>query len=192
MVDLQAAIDDQGVNYVTLHGSPGAGLVVMQGMADAGITEIPIIGIHGIASNSVWTEGPADVTDEVFGMHSFLTANADTGASADLARCAAAAGYEGEELTLNFVHGYLNGYVFEQAVLRAAEGGELTRESLTEALQGKFDTLGLTCPIDWSGGQHSPCGAAFSLDAASGGMNAANDFSFYQSGFDGEYGIELE
>ena len=191
MVDLQSAIDDQGVNYVTLHGSPGAGLVVMQGMADAGITDIPIIGIHGIAANSVWTEGPADVTDQVFGMHSFLTSNIDTDASEDLARCAELAGHGGEELTLNFVHGYLNGYVFHQAVERAAEGGELTRETLTEALKGEFDTLGLTCPIDWSSSQHSQCGAAFSIDAGSGGMNPANDFDFYADQLDGEYGIDF-
>ena len=55
MIQLQGAIDDQGVNYVTLHASPGAALVVMQGMSDAGITDIPIIGIHGVAANSVWT-----------------------------------------------------------------------------------------------------------------------------------------
>lgn len=191
MVDLQSAIDDEGVNYVTLHGSPGAGLVVMQGMADAGITDIPIIGIHGIAANSVWTEGPADVTDQVFGIHSFLTSNIDTDASEDLARCAELAGHGGEELTLNFVHGYLNGYVFHQAVERAAEGGELTRETLTEALKGEFDTLGLTCPIDWSSGQHSQCGAAFSIDTGSGGMNPANEFDFYADQLDGEYGIDF-
>ena len=191
MVDLQSAIDDEGVNYVTLHGSPGAALVVMQGMADAGITDIPIIGIHGVAANSVWNEGPADVTDQVFGMHSFLTSNISTDASEDLARCAELAGHGGEELTLNFVHGYLNGYIFHQAIERAADTGELSRESLTEALKGEFDTLGLTCPIDWSAGQHSQCGAAFSIDPESGGMNPANDFDFYADQLDGNYGIDF-
>lgn len=191
MVDLTAAVEGQGVNYVTLHGSPGAGLVVLQGMADAGLTDLPVIGIHGIASNSVWTEGPADVTDQVFGVHSFLSSNNSHSASADMARCAAAAGYEGEELTNNFAHGYLNAYIFEQAAVRAAEGGDLSRESLTAALKGSFDTLGITCPIDWSGGQHSQCGAAFSLDTGSGGMVPANPFGFYEANFDGEYGIEF-
>ena len=192
MIQLQGAIDDQGVNYVTLHASPGAALVVMQGMSDAGITDIPIIGIHGVAANSVWTEGPADVTDQVFGAHSFLSANNETEASADMTRCAELAGYAGEELTNNFAHGYLNGYIFEQAVLRAAETGELSRESFVEALRGKFDTLGITCPIDWTNEQrHSPCGAAFSLDPASGGMVAANPFDFYADQFDREYGIDF-
>ena len=54
-----------------------------------------------------------------------------------------------------------------------------------------LDTMGLTCPIDWSTSQHSPCGAAFSLDAGSGGMVAANAFDFYASQLDGEYGIEF-
>ena len=192
MVELQAGIDEQGVNYVTLHGSPGAGLVVMQGMADSGITDIPIIGIHGIAANSIWTEGPASVSDETFGMHSFLTANNNIEASAEMERCATLAGYDGQHLNLNFAHGYLNAYVFEQAVLRAAETGELSRESVTEALKGTFDTMGLTCPIDWSSAPyHSQCGAAFSLDAASGGMVPANPFAFYSDSFDGEYGIEI-
>ena len=192
MVELQSAIDDQGVNYVTLHGSPGAGLVVMQGMADVGITDVPIIGIHGIAANSIWTEGPPEVSDETFGIHSFLTANNNIEASALMEDCASLAGYDGEHLNLNFAHGFLNGYVFHQAVERAAETGELSRESLTEALKGSFDTMGITCPIDWSAfPHHSQCGAAFSLDAASGGMVAANPFSFYADNFDGEYGIEI-
>jgi len=42
MAALQEGIDNDGAHYVTLHGSPAAGLVVMQGMADAGITDIPI------------------------------------------------------------------------------------------------------------------------------------------------------
>ena len=136
MVELQEGIDEQGVNYVTLHGSPGAGLVVMQGMADVGITDIPIIGIHGIAANSIWTEGPESVSDQTFGIHSFMTANNNIAASADMERCATLAGYDGEHLNLNFSHGFLNGYVFHQAVERAAETGELSRESLTEALKG--------------------------------------------------------
>ncbi|WP_420432417.1 ABC transporter substrate-binding protein [Candidatus Poriferisocius sp.] len=191
MTALQEGIDNDGVNYVTLHGSPGAGLVVMQGMADAGITDIPIIGIHGIAANSIWTEGPEEVSDHTFGIHSFLTANNDIEASADMERCATLAGYDGEHLNLNFSHGFLNGYVFHQAIERAAETGELSRESLTEALKGSFDTMGITCPIDWSSSNHSQCGAAFSLDPSTGGMVPANPFAFYADNFDGEYGIEI-
>lgn len=193
MVELQAGIDDQGVNYVTLHGSPGAGLVVMQGMADVGITDVPIVGIHGIAANSIWSEGPADVSDQTYGIHSFLTANNNIEASALMEECASLAGYDGEHLNLNFAHGFLNGYVFHQAVERAAEqSGELTRETVTAALKGTYDTMGITCPIDWtSHPHHSQCGAAFSLDAASGGMVPANPFAFYSDVFDGEYGIEI-
>lgn len=192
MVELQAGIEEQGVNYVTLHGSPGAGLVVMQGMADVGIEDVPIIGIHGIAANSIWTEGPPSVSDQTFGIHSFLTANNNIEASAMMEECASLAGYGGEHLNLNFAHGFLNGYVFHQAVERAAEGGELSRESLTEALKGSYDTMGITCPIDWTAHpHHSQCGAAFSLDTASGGMVPANPFSFYADNFDGEYGIEI-
>jgi len=191
MAALQEGIDNDGANYVTLHGSPAAGLVVMQGMADAGITDIPIIGIHGIAANSIWTEGPEEISDQTFGMHSFLTANNSIEASAEMERCASLAGYGGEHLNLNFAHGFLNGYVFHQAVERAAETGDLSRDSLTDARRGTFDTMGITCPIDWSASQHSQCGAAFSLDPGTSGMVPANPFSFYADTFDGEYGLEI-
>ena len=60
-----------------------------------------------------------------------------------------AGGLRGRGAHLNFAHGYLNGYIFEQAVSGQPRPASSPRE-LTEALQGEFDTLGLTCPIDWS------------------------------------------
>ncbi len=191
MVALAAAIEEQGVNYVTLHGSPGSSLVVLQGMSDTGITEVPVVGIHGVSANSLWEEGPADVTDQTFGVNSYLTANNDTEGAAELVRCAALAGYAGEELILTFVQGFVSAMVIDQAVERAAETGEVSRESVTEALKGTFETMGLTCTIDWTTSQHSPCGAPFSYDAATGGMVPSNPFDFYAPSFDGEYGIEI-
>ena len=193
IVELQSGIDKWGVNYITFHGTADGALVVMQGMADVGITDVPIIGIPSIAVNSIWTEGPDSVSDQTFAMHSFLTANNDIEASAEMERCASLAGYDGEHLNLNFAHGFLNAYIFHQAVVRAAEqSGELTRETLTIALKGSYDTMGITCPIDWTTWpHHSPCGVALSLDSASGGMVPANPFSFYVDSFDSEYGIAI-
>jgi branched-chain amino acid transport system substrate-binding protein len=189
VTQLQKWIDDDGVNYLSLHGAPASALVVLQSMADADI-EIPTIGIHGLAANSIWEQGPAAQTALAAGMHSFLPANNDIEASEDMTRCADAAGYAGEELVINFAHGFANGYILEGALLAAGETGELSRESFTEALRSEpWDTGGITCPVDWTESQHSPCVAAFTFDEESGGMVPKHPFEFYADSLDGEYGI---
>ena len=187
---LKEWIDNDGVNYLTLHGSPGAALVVMQSLNDAGIV-IPIVGIHGVASNNLWEEGPAEQAENTVGMHSFLTANNDIEASEEMTRCAELAGYAGEELIINFANGFAVGMVVEQAILAAAETGELTRATFSEALRSQpWETGGITCPLDWTTSQHSPCAAAFTYDPDTGGMVPLNSFEFYAPAIDGVYGIE--
>ena len=189
VTQLQQWIDDEGVNYLSLHGSPGSALVVLQSLNDAGIV-IPTVGIHGIASNSLWQNGPADQTADTVGMHSFLPANNDIAAAAEMTRCAEVAGYQGEEMWINFAHGFANGMILKGALEAAAATGELSRDSFTEALRSQvWDTQGITCPIDWTQGQHSPCVAPFTFDAASGGMVPVHPFDYYASALDGEYGI---
>ncbi|MEQ8716771.1 MAG: ABC transporter substrate-binding protein [Acidimicrobiales bacterium] len=194
MVELEQAIENEGVNYLTVHGSPGTNLVAVQAMADAGITDIFLTGIHTMSSNSVWIEGPAEVMDDqATGFHTFITANNDIEASAEMTRCAELVGYSGDELVNNFAHGFLNAYIFEQAAIRAVEAtGELTRATLTDALRAApFDTMGISCPVDWTTSQHSPCGAAFVLDPATGGMVPVEPFEFYAPQVDGVYGIDF-
>jgi branched-chain amino acid transport system substrate-binding protein len=148
--ELQNAID-QGANYLTLHGSPGAALTVVNSMADAGI-DLPIIGIHGVASNSIWEQGPAAQTDGMAGMHSFMTANND---------------------------------------IKTAETlGEVTRQGLTDTLKSQpWESGGISCPMDWTEVNHSPCAAPFTYDAASGGMVPLGPFGAYADYLDGVYGI---
>jgi ABC-type branched-subunit amino acid transport system substrate-binding protein len=189
VTQLEQWIEDDGVNYLSLHGSPGSALVVLQSMADAGI-EIPVVGIHGLAAISIWEQGPEAQTALAAGMHSFLPANNDIEASEDMTRCAEAAGYAGEELVINFAHGFANGYILEGALLAAGETGELTRESFSEALRSEmWETGGITCPVDWTERQHSPCVAPFSFNEENGGMTPVNPFEFYAESIDGEYGI---
>ena len=187
--ELQNAID-QGANYLTLHGSPGAALTVVNSMADAGI-DLPIIGIHGVASNSIWEQGPAAQTDGMAGMHSFMTANNDIEAAAEMTRCAALAGYEGEELIINFAHGFAVAMVLEQAIIKTAETlGEVTRQGLTDTLKSQpWESGGISCPMDWTEVNHSPCAAPFTYDAASGGMVPLGPFGAYADYLDGVYGI---
>ena len=189
---LQKWIEEDGVNYLTLHGSPGAALVVLNSLADAGIT-IPTVGIHGIAANSLWEEGPAEQVATTTGMHSFLTANNDIEAAAEMTRCAELAGYAGEELIINFANGFAVGMVVEQAILAAAaETGEVTRQSFADVLKTQvWDTGGITCPLDWRTSQHSPCVAPFTYDEATGGMVTLNPFEFYAELLDQVYGIEV-
>lgn len=190
VAQLKEWIDNDGVNYLSLHGSPAAALVVLQSLADAGIV-IPTVGIHGIASNSLWEQGPADQTAVTVGMHSFLPSNNDIEAAPEMVRCAKLAGYEGEDLTINFANGYAVGMVVEQAILVAAKtDGKVTRETLTKALHSEvYDTQGITCPLDWTDSQHSPCVAAFTYDAATGGMVPVHPFDFYAEAIDEEYGV---
>jgi hypothetical protein len=123
-------------------------------------------------------------------MHSFLTANNDIEASADMTRCAELAGFAGEELIINFANGFAVGMVVEQAILAAAETGELTRATFADALRSQvWETGGITCPLDWTESQHSPCTAAFTYDPESGGMVPLNPFEFYAPALDAEYGI---
>lgn len=189
VAQLQKWIDEDGVNYLSLHGSPGAALVVLQSLNDAGIV-IPTVGIHGIAANSLWESGPAEQAAVTLGMHSFLPANNDIEASAEMTRCAELAGYAGEELVINFAHGFADGMIVEQAIMAAAATGELTRDSFTEALRSQvWDTGGITCPVDWTDSQISPCVAPFTYDPESGGMVPVHPFEFYADAIDGEYGI---
>jgi branched-chain amino acid transport system substrate-binding protein len=189
VAQLKEWIDNEGVNYLSLHGSPGSALVVLQSLADAGIV-IPTIGIHGLAANSLWEQGPAEQTDVTLGMHSFLPANNDIEASDEMTRCAELAGYAGDELTINFAHGFAVGMIIEGAILESAKSGELTRASFAEALTSQvWDTQGITCPVDWTSNQHSPCVAPFTYDPESGGMVPVNPFDFYAESLDQEYGI---
>lgn len=197
MVQLKQFVE-QGANYITLHGSPASNKVIFQGMSDtkdAKITKLPAVGIHGVATLSLFQEGPADIMPNVAGMHSFLGVNSpEVKVAADMKRCATKAGYkEDESLILNFAHGYLNGYLIEQGIVRAAQknNGSVTRETFGNAMRDKFDTLGISCSsIDWSKKQHSPCGAAFKYDTATKGLKPISSIDSYTAGFKAVYGID--
>jgi branched-chain amino acid transport system substrate-binding protein len=192
IIKLQKAIDQYGVNMVALHGAPFHNELVLKAMSAAGITEIPVVGIHGVATNSIFENSPEDVTDDTYGVHSFKTSSSDIEAAPMLTRCADLAGYPGEDKVNNFAHGFVNSYILHQAIEKAAaaNGGDVTRATLTKALQGKFDTMGISCDIDWTTSNHSPCGAPFTMDRASGGMVPAGEFSEYAEFLDGVYGID--
>lgn len=160
-LELARLQEEEGLNYVAFHGAPATALQVLTAMSDQGL-DLPMVGIHGLAAVSVYEEGPQDSLDGVEGVHSFLPGSMETPATEELRAAVEGTEHEDQLSHLNFTDGWVDGMIIRQAIERAAEdSGELTRATLHEALQGEFDVDGLTCPVDWTGSNYSPCAAPF-------------------------------
>lgn len=185
--------EEEGMNAIAFHGAPAAGLGLLTEMVRQELTDVPVLGIHGLAGQTVYTEAPPGSQDIVEGVHSFTPCNVDTEGTQAIQ--AAVEGSEGAEdcRHLNFSHGWVNSMVIAEAIERAAEeAGEVSRETVTEALRGTFDTKGLTCPIDWSDSQHSPCAAPFSWDEDQEGLVIADDsYEAWEDVIDQSYNVEV-
>ncbi len=188
VTNLQRAIREDGANHVAMHGTPAQTLVLLNGLSDVGAS-IPVIGTHGIASLNVYSEGPADQVAEVDGIHSFLTYADDAPGAEEIRTFIEGEGsaYAGDAAHNGFSQGWVGGAILHQAIERAAETGELTRGSLTEALRGTFDVGGLTCPVDWTSSNHSPCAAPFRSDDGET-MTIEDTFERWSSAITGVYG----
>lgn len=166
VININAAIREQGVNAIALQGAPAQVLAIASEMASQGLTDIPIVGIQGLAAPSVYTEGPEAMWDSIEGIHSFMPMNVSTPGTDEMR------GFlEGKEEYAGFTglpyftNGWLAGMFVEQASLRAArEAGELTRQTFHEAMQGEFDVKGLTCPTDFTDTNYVPCAVPFEWD----------------------------
>ncbi|MDP6582378.1 MAG: ABC transporter permease, partial [Vicinamibacterales bacterium] len=66
-----------------------------------------------------------------------------------------------------------------------AAPGDIPRTDYRVVSQDYFDTMGISCDIDWTTSNHSPCGAPFTMDRATGGMVPAGEFSEYAEFLDG-------
>ncbi|GIU93352.1 MAG: branched-chain amino acid ABC transporter substrate-binding protein [Acidimicrobiia bacterium] len=185
---LKELVDSQGVNFVAFHGAPAHGLGVVTEMKTQGL-RVPIIGIHGIAGLQIYLEGPADMLDLVEGIHSFLPGNVSSPGTDLIREFVAGTEWEEGAKQINFSHGWLDGMILVQAIERAAESGELSRASLQAALQGPFETMGISCPIDWSDSNHSPCAAPFAWNPDEQGLEPVKPFEEWASAIDGEYGL---
>lgn len=183
---LRQLVDGQDVNFVAFHGAPATGLGVITEMSRLGF-EVPIVGIHGIAGTTIYEEGPEDQLDNVHGVHSFLPGTSECEMCTTIQEFTAGTEYEEQIGEINFGHGWLDVYIAIQAIERAAESGELSRASLYEALQGEFETGGLSCPIDWSSGNHSPCAAPFEWDGER--LDTVAPFDEWAPALEGEYGL---
>lgn len=191
VTQLSAMVDAEGVNAIAFHGAPAHGLGVLNEMESQDFTDIPVVGIHGIAGSNIYTESPPGVQHIMQGVQSFTPCNVENEGTAIINEFVAGTPWEEDCRQINFSHGWLDGMIFQQAAERAAEqAGELSRETLTEALRGQFDTMGLSCPIDWTDSQHSPCGAPFVWDEDEEALvPGGGGFEPWAEFFDFEYGL---
>ena len=189
ITQLKEFVDNDGANYIAMHGAPAHGLGVLTEMKNQGL-RIPIIGIHGIAGSQIYLEGPEDMLDLAEGIHSFLPANVSTPGTDIIRDFVAGTEWEADSLQLNFSDGWLEGMIIVQAIERAAaDAGAVNRVTMTEALQGTFDTMGISCPIDWSASNHSPCATPFAWNPDIQALEPVGGFDAWADALDGEYGL---
>ena len=164
VAQIQQAVDNDGVNVIAFHGAPATALGLATAMDDVDL-RIPVGGIQTLANLSVYNEGPEEMLDLLEGMHSFVPCTVDTPGTQRMLDFLEGTEWEGECESISWVHGWVNGMVAHQAIERAAEeSGELNRETFFQALQGTYDTEGLSCDYDWTDANYSPCAAPFTWD----------------------------
>jgi branched-chain amino acid transport system substrate-binding protein len=184
---LKSLISSGGVNCIGLHGSPGFGKLFADAMSKAGVVDIPILGIHGIASPVIFESAPKGIAKQILGIHSF----AGTGSAPGLVtikKWMAGKQWEGDVGVSNFIHGWVDGMIVKAAVEKAWTTGKVTRATFRNALKSKFDTQGLTCPIDWTKIQYSPCAAPLNW-VASRGLEVDSSFAYWQKFLTKDYSL---
>lgn len=189
VVQLEQMIRDDGVNFVAFHGAPEHGLGLITAMVSRGITDVPIVGIHGLAGATIFTEGPPEAEELLAAAHSFLSSQGDCEMCATIREFVKGTEWEEEAVELNFSDGWHEVLIAAEAAKRAAEAsGELTWETMNQGLtSGEFDTGGLTCNPDWSQSNHSPCAAVFRWNGEY--MAPVQPFEASADVIDGEYRV---
>jgi hypothetical protein len=131
---------------------------------DAQGVDLPIGGIFAVIAENVYEEGPEDLVDTFFGVHTYTPSNISTPGNDEMNAWVEASGnseYMEKVTNTNFVVGWVAAKLAVEGMRRAAETGELTRASLAAALDGisDFDTGGQTPVLDCTREGHA-CGAA--------------------------------
>jgi len=185
---VQQLISSSDLNFIALHGAPFHGLFVVNALAGQGV-KVPIIGMQGISSLNIYEEGDASQTAITEAMHSFVTIGDDVPGTRVIREFIEGAGssYADDARHINFTHGWVGGKLIHQAILRAAESGTLTRQSLLQALPAVYPMDGLTCDIDWTQGNHTGCAAPFSFDGEN--MRIVGSFADYDAVYRRDYSI---
>ncbi|MGI9609111.1 MAG: ABC transporter substrate-binding protein, partial [Acidimicrobiia bacterium] len=161
VVRLQELVDSQGVNYIALHGSPGAALRLLGSMDKAGL-DLPIGGIFAVIAENVYQEGPADLLDTYWGVHTYTPPNISTPGNDEMnAWLDANCKFADVRNNVNFVGGWVVTKLAVEGIRVAADTGTLTRASLNTAMGtiSSFSTGGQSPDFDCTRDGRA-CGAA--------------------------------
>lgn len=188
VTQLEQLISSDDVNYLAIHGAPANGLGMVTEMVARGI-DVPIVGIHGMAGGTIYLEGPQESADLIRGVHSFLPATSDCETCQVIRDFVPGTEWEDDIIELNFSDGWQDVMITVEAMERAAEAdGELSWDTMNTALHAApFDTGGLTCEVDWTESQHSPCAAPF--EWVDDHLEVVGGFDEWADSIDGEYGL---
>ncbi len=190
VIRIEELIDSDGLNYLALHGSPGAALRVLNSMDAAGV-DLPIGGIFATIAENVFIEGPADLIDTFWGVHTYTPSNVSTPGNDELNAFVAGTACEEFASNVNFVGGWVVAKLAVEGVKRAAADGTLGRQVLADAIKriDDFDTGGqspaLSCTRE---GSH--CGAAarpYEWDGT--GLQPVGEFADWSDTLDLIYGL---
>ena len=158
----KALLESCGANSVGLHGSPAFTKLYAAAAEKAGLGKYPHVGIHGIASPVVYDGiGPA-MEKAIQGVHAFAGAGKanNTAGGRVINKWMRGKQWSDEVDNPNFVHGWVNGIIVSQAIENTwAKSGKVNRGSLDKGFKARFDTGGLTCPVNLTRRNYSPCAA---------------------------------
>jgi ABC-type branched-subunit amino acid transport system substrate-binding protein len=184
----KALLESCGANSVGLHGSPAFVKLYAAAAEKAGLGKYPHMGIHGIASPVVYDGIGPSMEKAIQGIHAFAGAGkANKTKGGDIInKYMKGKQYADEIDNPNFVHGWVNGMVVSQAIENAwAKTGKVTRGSLRNGFKAKFDTLGLSCPVDLTKSNFNPCAAPMSWVTGKG-LVLDGSFATWRKGLTGD------
>ena len=181
---------EAGANAVALHGPSKTGIGIMSAMVRNGLS-LPVVGIQALASPEVFTNAPAEAVAKFSAVQSVLPATSGVPGAKDIAAYvkahSALAAEAGEPY---FAQGWIAGLVFDQALRNAARdnAGAVNRDTLYKALQGKFDTGGLSCALDFTALHYTPCATTIGWNGKS--LVANDEFQSFSSILRREYSLK--
>jgi len=180
-----------GANAIAFHGTIRNALGLFNALSKAGVS-VPIAGIQSLAAPDIFKNGPADILAKFEAVQSALPPSANVPGAKDMQTYIQShPQYANEGGEPYFSQGWLSGWVLMDALQRVAtqNGGTVSRDSVYQALSSKFDTGGLTCPLDFTGPMHyTPCVTAMVWDGK--GLVSKAGFAADSATLQRKYGLK--
>lgn len=174
-INLKQLVDDNEANALFFHGVPSGLIALTTEMKNQGVS-IPIYAAYSAANVAAFQTMPAEMTDLVESVNSFVPCTTDTQGAEEILKAVKGTADEKACGDPQWIKGWVDGMIAHQALLVAGEDGEqITRSSFVEALSSQvFPMKGLTCDIDWTKSNYSQCG--FPVRWESGALVPQGDF----------------